>query len=128
MQHVLTSGLFLALLANFTVFAAEQHNHSQGMNHGAMQKTESAQMKAMPHGDGQAMQLTDGVAKKVDQKGGKITLQHGEVANVKMPPMTMSYRVKQAQQLESIHAGDKVRFAMDKVNDEFVVVHIKVVK
>jgi len=40
----------------------------------------------------------------------------------------MSYRVKQAQWLESIHVGDKVRFAMDKVNDEFVVVHIEAVK
>ncbi len=120
MQHTLTGGLFLALLASSGAFASEQHNHSKGMNHEAMQQMDTAAMKAMP--------LTDGIAKKVDQQSGKVTLQHGEIANVKMPAMTMSYRVKQAQQLEPIHAGDKVRFAMDKVNDEFVVVYIEAVK
>jgi len=120
MQHVLTSGLFLALLASSAAFAAEQHNHSPGMNHEAMPRMDHAQMKVMP--------LTDGVAKKVDAQNGKITLTHGEIANVKMPAMTMSYRVKQAQWLESIHAGDKVRFAMDKLNGEFVVAYIETVK
>ena len=119
MQHTLTSSLFLTLLASSGAFAApEQHNH--GMDH--------EEMKAMSHDAEKAMQLTDGVVKKVDVQSGKVTLAHGEIANVKMPPMTMSYRVKLAQQLETIHAGDKVRFAMDKVNDEFVVVHIEIVK
>lgn len=127
MRHTLTSSLFLALLASTGAFAAEQHNHSQGMSHEAMQKAEHAQMKAMPHDDGQAMPLIDGTVKKVDLKSGKITLQHGDIANV-MPAMTMSYRVKQAQWLESIRAGDKVRFAMDKLNGEFVVVQIEAIK
>lgn len=120
MQHTLMSSLFLALLVSTGAFAAEQHNHSQGMNHEAMQQMAPAATKAMP--------LADGVVKKVDAQNGKITLQHGEIANVKMPAMTMSYRVKQAQQLESIQAGDKVRFAVDKLNGEFVVMHIEAVK
>lgn len=120
MKHVLTSSLFFAMLVSSTAFAEGQHNHSQGMNHEAMQQMDMAQMKAM--------QLADGIVKKVDLKGNKITLQHGEIASVKMPAMTMDYRVKQAQWLESIHAGDKVRFAMDKVNEEFVVVYIKTIE
>lgn len=120
MQHVLTSSLFFAMLASSAAFAEGQHNHSQGMNHEAMQQMDTAQMKAMP--------LADGIVKKVDLNGSKITLQHGEIANVKMSAMTMSYRVKQAQQLESMRAGDKVRFSMDKVNDEFVIVHIEAIK
>lgn len=120
MNHVLTSGLFLTMLAGTGAFASEQHNHSQGMNHEAMQQMDHAAMKEMP--------LTDGIANKVDAKNGKVTLTHGEVANVKMPAMTMSYRVKEAQWLKSIQAGDKVRFAMDKVGNEFVVVQIEAVK
>ncbi len=114
MQHTLTGGLFFAMLAGSGAGATEQHNH--GMDHEAM--------KAMPHDAGKAMQLTDGLVKKVDQKNGKITLQHGDIVNV-MPAMTMSYRVRQAQQLESIQAGDKVRFAMEKLNDDYVVTHIE---
>jgi len=136
MRKTLTSSLFLAFLASTSAFAAEQHDHSMG--HDGMQQMDPAAMqamhdnmhvgKAMPHDDGQAMLLSDGIVKKVDAQKGKVTLTHGEIANVRMPAMTMSYRVKQAQWLESIHVGDKVRFAMDKVNDEFVVVHIEAVK
>ena len=136
MQRTLLSSLFISLLVSYSVGAEEQHD--RGMSHDGMQQMDPAAMKAMhdnmhggkamPHDDGQTMPLTEGIAKKVDQQGGKVTLQHGEIANVKMPAMTMSYRVKQAQQLESIHAGDRVRFAMEKVNDEFVVVHIETVK
>ena len=78
-----------------------------------------------PDKNGRPTQLTDGVVEKVDLKNGKITLQHGEIVNV-MPAMTMSYRVKQVQQLESIQAGDKVRFALGKMNNDYVVTHIEV--
>lgn len=136
MQHTLTSGLFLALLASSPAFAEGQHDH--GMSHDGMQQMDPSAMKAMhddmhagkamPHDKGQSMPLIDGIAKEVDQKSGKVTLQHGAIANVKMPAMTMSYRVKQAQQLEPIRAGDKVRFTMDKLNDEFVVTYIEAAK
>lgn len=138
MQKTLMSSLFIAFLASSGAFAEEQHKHSQGIGHDGMQQMDHAAMKSMrdnmlaakemPQDDGQATQLTGGMVKKVDLKNGKITLQHGEIANVKMPAMTMSYRVKQAQQLESIHADDKVRFAVEKLNGEFVVTHVEVVK
>lgn len=119
MKHTLLSSLFLALLASTGAFAAEQHNHGQGMKHEAMQQMASAATKAMP--------LNDGVVKKVDMQNGKITLQHGDIANV-MPAMTMSYRVKKTQQLEPIHAGDKVRFTMEKLGDDYIVTHIEVAR
>lgn len=119
MRYTLMSSLFLAQLASAGAFAAEQHNHSQGMKHEAMQQIASTATKAMP--------LNDGAVIKVDGQNGKITLQHGDIANV-MPAMTMSYRVKKTLQLESIHAGDKVRFALDKLNGEFVVVQIEAVR
>lgn len=119
MKYTLLSSLFLALLASTSAFAAEQHNHGQGMKHEAMQQIASAATKAMP--------LNDGVVKKIDMQNGKITLQHGDIANV-MPAMTMSYRVKKTQQLESIQAGDKVRFTLDKLGDDYIVTHIEVAR
>lgn len=56
------------------------------------------------------------------------SLAHDEIANAKMPAMTMSYRAKQAQWLESIREGDKMRFALEKLNGEFIVVHIEAIK
>lgn len=112
MKYAIASGLLVALSTGSGAVLAAEHKH--GMDHAA-----SAATKAMP--------LNDGVAKKVDMQNGKVTLQHGDIANV-MPAMTMSYRVRQAQQLEPIHAGDKVRFAMDKLGDDYVVTHIEVAR
>lgn len=117
MQHTLTCGLFLSLLAGATAFAEGQPG--QAGKHDTMQQTNQAAAKAT--------QLTEGIVKKVNLMGGNITLKHGEIVNV-MPAMTMTYRVKQAQQLESIRVGDKVRFAVEMQNDDYVVTHIELVK
>lgn len=117
MKYTISSSLLLVLLTGSGAVMASEH--MQGMNHAAMQRAASAATKAMP--------LNDGVAKKVDMQNGKVTLQHGDIANV-MPAMTMSYRVRQAQQLEPIHAGDKVRFTMDKLGDDYIVTHIEVAR
>ena len=37
----------------------------------------------------------------------KVTLRHGELKNLNMPPMTMVFRVQDAAQLAPLKAGDK---------------------
>lgn len=54
--------------------------------------------------------LTDGVVKKIDKESGKITLKHGEIKHLEMPPMTMVFVVKDKSMLDTVKAGDKVRF------------------
>jgi Cu/Ag efflux protein CusF len=58
--------------------------------------------------------LTDGEVRKVDSATGRITLKHGEIKNLDMPPMTMVFRVQDKALLDRVKAGDKVRFAADK--------------
>jgi Cu(I)/Ag(I) efflux system protein CusF len=58
--------------------------------------------------------LSDAEVRKVDQARGKITLKHGEIKNLDMPPMTMVFGVKDKALLANVKAGDKVRFAADK--------------
>jgi Cu(I)/Ag(I) efflux system periplasmic protein CusF len=64
---------------------------------------------------------TDGEVKKIDKAQGKITLQHGEIKNLDMPPMTMVFRVTDARMLDSVAVGDKVRFSADKVGGNYTV-------
>lgn len=54
--------------------------------------------------------LTDGEVKKVDLDAGKVTIKHGEIRNLDMPPMTMVFTVKDKALLSGVKAGDKVRF------------------
>src|SRR5436309_1010834 len=55
--------------------------------------------------------MTEGEVKKVDKDAGKITIQHGPIANLEMPGMTMAFRVKDPAMLNAVKAGDKIRFA-----------------
>ncbi len=64
---------------------------------------------------------TEGEVKKIDKAQGKITLQHGEIKNLDMPPMTMVFRVSDAKMLDSVAVGDKVRFVADKVGGNYTV-------
>jgi Cu(I)/Ag(I) efflux system periplasmic protein CusF len=63
----------------------------------------------------------DGEVRKIDKAQSKITLKHGEIKNLDMPPMTMVFRVKDAKMLESVAVGDKVKFAAEKVDGNYVV-------
>ncbi len=65
--------------------------------------------------------LNSGEVTKVDKAAARVTLKHGELKNLDMPPMTMSYRVADPRLLEGVAAGDRVRFAADKVNGQFTV-------
>lgn len=69
--------------------------------------------------------LADGEVRRVDREAGKVTLKHGEIRNLEMPPMTMVFRVKDPAMLERLKVGDKIRFAADQVNGAFTVTRIE---
>lgn len=73
-------------------------------------------------------QPVDGEVKKIDTDAGKITLKHGEIKNLDMPAMQMSFRVSDPSWLKTLQVGDKVRFSADKVNGQFTVTAIEVRK
>lgn len=67
----------------------------------------------------------DAEVRGVDTAGKTITLAHGDIQNVEMPAMTMTFRVKDATLLDHVKAGDKVRFSADKVDGLITVVAIE---
>lgn len=69
--------------------------------------------------------MTDGEVRKIDKSTNKITLKHGELKNLGMPPMTMVFQVKDPAMLEQVNVGDKVRFSADRVNGAITVTAIE---
>jgi Cu/Ag efflux protein CusF len=65
-----------------------------------------------------------GEVTKIDKAQAKITLRHGEIKNLDMPPMTMVYRVRDPKLLDSVAVGDKVRFAAEKIDGNYTVTAI----
>jgi Cu/Ag efflux protein CusF len=70
-------------------------------------------------------QSADAEVRKVDKSAGKITLKHGEIKNLDMPPMTMVFRVKDKAWLDQVVAGDKVKFDAEKLDGQYVVTALK---
>jgi len=72
--------------------------------------------------------VSDAEVRKVDKAAGKITLKHGEIRNLDMPPMTMVFQVKDKAVLETVKQGDKVKFTAEKVNGAYTVTSIEPAK
>ena len=75
-----------------------------------------------------AADMTEGEIRKVDKDAKKLTIKHGEIKNLDMPPMTMVFQVKDAGVLDKLKVGDKVRFAVQKSDTGFVVTDIQTAK
>jgi len=69
--------------------------------------------------------LSDGEVRKIDKEAKKITIKHGPLANLEMPPMTMVFQVKDPAMLDQVKAGDKVKFQAEKVGGAFTVTKIE---
>ena len=73
-------------------------------------------------------QLAEGEIRKVDKDAKKITIMHGPVPSIDMPPMTMVFQVKDASLLERVKAGDKIRFDAQKIGGQYFVTKIEPAK
>jgi Cu/Ag efflux protein CusF len=68
--------------------------------------------------------MTDGEVRKIDTATGRITLKHGEIKSLDMPPMTMVFRIKDPGQLSKLQVGDRVRFAAEKIDGNYTITSI----
>lgn len=82
----------------------------------------------MPAAKPMAVEPTDGEVRKVDRKGGKITLKHGEITNLGMAPMAMQFEVMDRKLIDKLKAGDKVRFKAVYEGGKYVVTEIRTTK
>ena len=72
--------------------------------------------------------LTDGEVRKVDKDAGKITLKHGPIKSLDMPPMTMVFQGKDRALLDKVKPGDKVKFAAEEKAGAYIVTSIDAAK
>ncbi|MFP3567278.1 copper-binding protein [Paraburkholderia sp. SIMBA_030] len=69
--------------------------------------------------------LTDAEVRKVDAATGMVTLKHGALENVGMPPMTMAFKAKDAAMVKQVHEGDKVKVRVENVNGTLTIVKLE---
>jgi Cu(I)/Ag(I) efflux system protein CusF len=105
----------LALAAAFAVAApAALAQHAGHGDHGA------AASAAAPA----ASEYNEGEIKKIDAAAGKLTIKHGELKGLGMPPMTMVFRTADPALLKDRKVGEKIHFKAEKRGSGFVVTEI----
>ena len=65
--------------------------------------------------------MTDAEVRKVDKENKKITLKHGAIKNLDMPPMVMVFGVTDTVLLDKVKTGDKVRFKASHEGGKYTV-------
>jgi Cu(I)/Ag(I) efflux system protein CusF len=108
-QHVLVAGALCALAALATPAVAQ---------------SAATRVAAAP---ASKVEMTEGEVRKVDKENRRITLKHGAIKNIDMPPMTMAFQAE-ASMLDKVKVGDKVRFTATDSGGRLTLTDIQKVK
>ena len=71
-------------------------------------------------------EMAEGEVRKIDKETKKITLKHGFIKSIDMPPMTMVFQVKNAALLDKAKVGDKVRFLAEDNKGAYTVTVLEI--
>jgi Cu/Ag efflux protein CusF len=70
------------------------------------------------------VELSDGEVRRIDAARGTVLLKHGEIKNIGMGAMTMSFKFKDPKMATGLAVGDKVQFAAEQKGDDLIVTQI----
>ena len=99
----------VALMATGPTWAQAQHDHAHG---------------ATPTAPATADELADGEVRRIDTSTQKVTIKHGEIKSLDMPPMTMVFTAAEPGLLSNLKVGDKIRFAVEQQQGKMTVTRI----
>ena len=72
--------------------------------------------------------MVSGEVLKVYRNEKRLLLKHGPIENIGMDAMTMEFGVSDQKLLNSVKQGDKIRFAAKQVGEDYIVIHLEVMK
>ena len=130
MKSAATSCFIAALLASAlgTAALAQAPADSHDSHHASEPAVAAPSAQAAQAAPGEATaadDLSEGEITRWDPRTLKLSLRHGEIKNLGMPPMSMVFRVPDAAVVGSLQPGDKVRFRAEQVNGTYTVTRVQ---
>lgn len=110
----LTLTLLLGLATQTNLQAKEMMHHE---GHDMSQMGEMSEQGAMV--------MTKGVITRLDEGSGKVGIKHEAIENLKMPAMTMVFRVADPAQLKGLKVGDAIHFHAESQRGKLTVTAIQ---
>ena len=127
MQAISTLTLAVAIgLSTPLAMAVDEGHSSHSVATSSEPSTAVAVAVAVAASASAQAEMSEGVVRKVNKDAQKITIRHGELKNLDMPPMTMVFRVKDPAFLDKVKTGDEIHFVAEKVEGQFTVTQLDV--
>jgi Cu(I)/Ag(I) efflux system periplasmic protein CusF len=108
-------GLMMSLSFLATPYAGHHETGGGGHDTTHDQSTDAACV------DVDSCPMSHGIVISINKELQKITLKHGEIANIEMPPMTMVFNVSDPQMLDMLEIDDHVMFHVESINGAFMI-------
>jgi len=70
-------------------------------------------------------EMAQGEVRRINVETGKVTIRHGEIKALDMPPMTMVFTAKPTSILQGLAVGDKIEFVAIEENSQYVTTKIE---
>lgn len=106
--------LILSGIASFT-----PTSQAQDTDHASHHETAAAPSTTA------ASPWVEGEIRRLDTPNRKITLRHGDIPNLDMPPMTMVFKLGPEVDVGTLAAGASVRFSAELINGEYTLTRIE---
>lgn len=81
--------------------------------------------QAQGPGTGQQTASGSGLVLAIDREKGVVTISHGPMPALNMPPMTMGYAVKDRNQLSILQPMQKVEFQLAYDGSDYLIIDIR---
>ena len=72
-----------------------------------------------------AAEAADAEVRRLDTARNTVLLKHGEIRNLNMGAMTMTFRFKDPKMAEGLKAGDKVKFTAEQKGEDLIITSIR---
>ncbi len=90
-----------------------------------MDDMKSMDMTKKPAATASVVHKAMGTVKKMDAKGGVVTLAHEPIKSLNWPAMTMGFKVKDKMLMDKLTDGKKVEFEFTQDDKDYVVTGVK---
>ena len=64
----------------------------------------------------------------MNTRANTLSVRHGDIPNLDMPPMTMTFQVKDPALLEGLEVGDTILVTVDRVDGAYTVMSVEAVQ
>ncbi len=129
MMKMVPRWILLALLAGTAsslAFAQGAHDHGHG-GHG------DAHGHAHDHGHGQGhgtaamgeLPRVEAEVRRVNTRANTLSVRHGDIPNLDMPPMTMTFQVNDPALLDGLEVGDPILVTVDRIDGAYTVMSVE---